>query len=488
VGIDAEHVPTRQRRAHLPREPHSSREDQRLEEAERHETFYAKTGDVHIAYRVVGDGPRDLVHVPGWASHLDLDWSFPRYAHLLNRLASFSRLIVFDKRGTGLSDPVANPPTPEERMDDLRAVMDAAGSERAILFGECEGAPLCVLFAATHPERSEGLVLYGAMPSVGGDSQTPRWVDTNRQLEEAVTDWGQGRMVDVFAPSAAGSDRVRRSMAAYERASASPAMARALLESLRDIDVTSAARSVDVPTLVLHRRDDVVPIEPARRLAALIQESRFVELDGTDHTLSLGDTETVVGEIEQFVTGARRRPPPTRALLTLLFTDIVGSTKLAAELGDASWRELLAEHNRIVRLRLADHQGRELNTTGDGFLATFDGPARAIWCARAIADAVRELDIEVRAGIHTGEAELLEDDIGGIAVHIGARVMALAGPSEVLVTSTVRDLVAGSGIAFEDRGVYELKGVPGEWRVLAVAMDFARPLVDAAAGSTSLAR
>lgn len=438
---------------------------------------YAKSEGVHIAYQVLGEGPPDLVHVPGWATHLELGWNFPSYAHLLNRLASFSRLIVLDKRGTGLSDPVTATPTLDERLDDLCAVMDAAGSERAILFGECEGAPQSVLFAATHPERTEGLVLYGAMPSIREDPETPRWIDANRQLEEAVGSWGQGKTLDVFAPSVAGNERVRRSMAAYERASASPAMACALLESLRDIDVATAARSVHVPTLLLHRRDDFVPIQPARRLAELIPGARFVELDGGDHALPIGDTEPVVGEIEEFVTGARRRPEPTRALLTVLFTDIVGSTELAAELGDARWRELLDDHNRAVRRQLVSHHGREVKTVGDGFVATFDGPARAIWCARAIVEGMRELDIEVRAGVHTGETELLGDDIGGMAVHIGARVVSLAGPGEVLVTRTVRDLVAGSGIEFADRGVHALKGVPGEWGVLAVAADAGRPAV-----------
>src|SRR5215212_305990 len=286
---------------------------------------YAKSGHGHIAYEVVGEGPRDIVHIPGWATHLELAWTFPSYAHLLNRLASFSRLIVYDKRGTGLSDPVPAVPTLEDRMEDLSAVMDAAGSERAILFGECEGAPLSVLYAATHPDRIEGLALYGAMPAIHEDSGSPRWIDANQELEETVANWGQGKTVEVFAPSAAGSARVRRSIAAYERASASPGMAYALLESLREIDVTYAARSVHVPTLVLHRRDDFVPIEPARRLSELMPTARFVELEGRDHSLPMGDTESIVGEIEEFVTGERQRLQPTRALLTVLFTDIVGS-------------------------------------------------------------------------------------------------------------------------------------------------------------------
>jgi class 3 adenylate cyclase len=443
-------------------------------------TRYAKSGDVHIAYQAIGDGPRDVVFVPGWISHVELGWEFPAFAHLLERLASFSRLIIFDKRGTGLSDPVATVPTIEERMADLRALMDAAGSERAVLFGECEGVPLSVVFAAAHPERVDGLVLYGSMPSVVVDPDEPRWIDEAAELRNVVDNWGQGKTIEVFAPTVAGSQADRSSMGEFERAAASPGMACALLESLRDIDVAAAAASVHVPALVLHRRDDYVPIEPARQLAGLIPGARFVELEGRDHALTVGDTEAIVGEIEEFVTGTRQQPAPTRALLTVLFTDIVGSTRLAAELGDARWRTLLDDHNRIVRRLIEEHRGREIKTVGDGFLMTFDGPAGAIWCGRAIVAALRELDIHVRVGIHTGEAELLGDDIGGLAVHIGARVVALAEPDEILVTRTVRDLVAGSGIAFSERGAYELKGVPGEWDLLAVAADSGRPLVASA--------
>lgn len=451
-------------------------------------TKYAKSGDVHIAYQVIGDGPRDIVFVPGWISHVELGWAFPAFAHLLERLASFSRLIIFDKRGTGLSDPVATVPTIEERMADLSALMDAAGSERAILFGECEGVPMAVVFAATHPERTDGLLLYGGMPAVHTNLDEPRWIDEADALRDAVDNCGQGKTVELFAPSLATSDRERRSMGEFERAAASPGMACALLESLRDIDVAGAAASVHVPTLILHRRDDFVPIGPARELAGLIADARFVELEGSDHALTVGDTEAIVGEVEEFVTGARHQPEPTRALLTVLFTDIVGSTRLAADLGDARWRTLLDEHNRVVRRQIEEHRGREIKTVGDGFLVTFDGPARAIWCARAITNAVSELGIQVRVGIHTGEAELLGDDIGGMAVHIGARVVALAGPDEVLVTRTVRDLVAGSGITFTDRGAHELKGVPGTWDVLAVAADPGRPTIQPAPDQPSVAR
>ena len=269
-------------------------------------TKYAKSGDVHIAYQVIGDGPRDIVFVPGWISHVELGWAFPAFAHLLERLASFSRLIIFDKRGTGLSDPVATVPTLEERVADLRALMDAADSERAILFGECEGVPLSVVFAAMHPELIDGLVLYGSMPSVTVDPDGPRWIDEAEELRDAVDNWGQGKTVEVFAPTLAANERDRRSMGEFERAAASPGMACALLESLRDIDVAAAAASVHVPTLALHRRDDYVPIGPARELARLIPGSRFVELEGSDHALTVGDTEAIVGEIEEFVTGTRQ--------------------------------------------------------------------------------------------------------------------------------------------------------------------------------------
>jgi class 3 adenylate cyclase len=326
------------------------------------------------------------------------------------------------------------------------------------------------------------------MPSVTVNPDAPRWLEEADGLREAVDNWGQGKTVELFAPTLASNEGERRSMGEFERAAASPGMACALLESLRGIDVAAAAASVHVPTLVLHRRDDYVPIEPARELAGLIPGSRFVELEGRDHALTVGDTEAIVGEIEEFVTGARQQPEPTRALLTVMFTDIVGSTSLAADLGDTRWRSLLDEHNRIVRHQIEEHHGREIKTVGDGFLVTFEGPARAIWCARAITKAVGELGIQVRVGIHTGEAELLDDDIGGMAVHISARVVALAGPDEVLVTRTVRDLVAGSGITFADRGVHELKGVPGEWDVLAVAADPGRLIVQPAIDHPSLAR
>jgi class 3 adenylate cyclase len=354
-----------------------------------------------------------------------------------------------------------------------------------VLFGECEGAPLSVLFAATHPERIEALALYGAMPSVATDDR-PRWIDdTDGRLGDAVAHWGEGKSIELFVPSLAGKQDARDSVAEFERRSASPGMACALLESLRNIDVGAAAASLHVPSLVLHRRDDYVPIGPARHLAELIPGARFVELPGEDHSL-VTDAEDVVGEVEEFVTGTRRRPEPTRALLTVLFTDIVGSTERAAELGDAGWRELLSEHNRVVRRELDGHLGREIKTVGDGFLATFDGPARAIWCAEAVTNAVRDVGVEVRAGIHTGETELLGDDIGGMAVHIAARVVGLAGPGEVLVTRTVRDLVAGSGIEFAEHGVHDLKGVPGQWEVLSVQADHGRPLLTAAVGQPSL--
>jgi class 3 adenylate cyclase len=431
------------------------------------ETRYASSDGVHIAYQVFGDGPVDIVHVPGWATHLELAWTFRAYARLLTRLASFARVVVFDKRGTGLSDPVVTAPTLDERMDDISAVMAAAGSEQAILFGECEGVPQSVLFAAAHPELTRSLVLYGSMPCVRDDGG-PTWTATNQALQQVVDCWGTGRSIDVFAPSLAGSDRVRQAIAAYERASASPGMACTMLESLRHVDVSAAARSVHVPTVVLHRRDDFVPIESARHLAGLIPDARFVALAGTDHSLSVGDPGPVLSEIEEFVTGSRGRVDVDRVLMTVLFTDIVDSTGRAAALGDARWRELLEDHNMIVRRALDEYRGTEIKTVGDGFLATFDGPARAIRSAVTIAREVQELGIDVRAGLHTGETELLGDDIGGMAVNIAARVVGHADPGRVLVTGTVRDLVVGSGIGFTSRGSHRLKGVPGEWELLAI--------------------
>jgi pimeloyl-ACP methyl ester carboxylesterase len=435
------------------------------------ETHYAKSGEINIAYQVVGDGPLDLVFVPGFISHLDLQWADPRIARFLNRLAAFSRLILFDKRGTGLSDPVAAPAPLEDRMDDVRAVMDAVGSERAALFGLSEGGAMSALFAATYPERTHALILCGTFATGTLDPDDnpagQRWVDGYNRILNMVEHWGEGQTLAVFAPSAA-SERDRIGRGIYERSAATPQMTRTLLDMVVETDVRDVLPSIRVPTLVLHREEEFVPIEHPRYLAEHIPGARLVVLPGADHIPFYGDAEGYAEELEEFLTGARQAPTPDRILTTVMFTDVVGSTERAAKVGDARWRQLMAGHDDLVRSELERHRGREVKTMGDGFLATFDGPARGVRCARAIADQVEGLGIDVRAGLHTGECELLGDDIGGMAVNIGARIGALARANEVLVSSTVKDLVVGSGIAFSDRGAHQLKGVPDEWRLFAV--------------------
>jgi pimeloyl-ACP methyl ester carboxylesterase len=427
------------------------------------QTRYAKSGDLNIAYQVVGEGPLDLVYVPGWISNVELMWEEPAHAHVLGRLASFSRLILFDKRGTGLSDPVSldRLPTLEERMDDVRAVMDAIGCEQAAVFGFSEGGVMSALFAATYPKRTIALALYGTFAKRVWSPDYP-WAPTpeNRQVELELLErnWGDRMDLDQLAPSE--SDAFKQRLASYFRRSASPGAAVALLRMNTQHDIRHILPSIKVPTLVLHRVDDVdVKVEEGRWIAAQIPGAKYVELSGDSHTLWGGNTDEVVDELEEFFTGARRGPEPDRVLATVLFTDIVGSTQKAVELGDRRWRELLAGHDAIVRRQLERYRGREVDTAGDGFFATFDGPARAVRCATSIRDSVGALGLEIRAGVHTGECELDGDKIRGVAVHTGARVSALAQPGEVLVSGTVRDLVSGSGLAFEDRGEQALKGV-----------------------------
>jgi pimeloyl-ACP methyl ester carboxylesterase len=439
-------------------------------------TQYARSGDASIAYQVVGEGPIDLVLVLGFATHVELQWESPPFAHLFERISSFSRLIIFDKRGTGLSDPVTEAPTLEERIDDVRAVMDAAGSQRAALFGISEGGPMSVLFAATHPDRVIALVLHGAM---GRTTEAPDypWASPAEALRESASEfiapyWGQQAegMVELFAPSFADDPEAVEFTARMERSAASPAMVQQIFEMFLDIDVRAVLPTIRVPTLVLHRRGDrVVNRRAGEELAAQIPGARYLELPGIDHLPWAGDSEAVLGEIEEFLTGTRSAPEPERVLATVMFTDIVGSTERAAELGDARWRELLSAHQAAVRRELMRFRGVEVKTLGDGCLATFDGPARAIRCGRGIAEAARSLGLGVRVGLHSGEVELMEDDLGGIAVHIAARVGALASEGEVLVSSTVKDLVAGSGIRFVDRGSQHLKGIADEWRLFAAA-------------------
>ena len=442
----------------------------------RPETRYARAGDVSIAYQVLGEGPADLVMVPGFATHVELAWEAPVYARFLERLASFSRLIIFDKRGTGLSDPVTEVPTLEERIDDVRAVMDAVGSERAALFGISEGGPMSTLFAATHPARTSALVLYGAMARSTEAPDYP-WAAPAEALLESAAEfiapyWGRDAraMVDIFAPSLADDPGAVEFTARMERSAASPAMVQQIFEMFLDIDVRAVLPTIHVPTLVLHRHGDrVVNRRAGEWMAAQIPDARYVELSGIDHLPWAGDAEAVIGEIQEFLTGARSVPEPDRVLATVMFTDIVGSTARAAEIGDSSWRELLSRHQSVVRDELARFRGREVKTLGDGCLATLDGPARAIRCGLAIVQATRPLGLEVRIGLHSGELELIGDDVGGIAVHIAARVGALAAPGEVLVSSTVKDLVAGAGIEFVDRGTHPLKGISDEWRLFAAS-------------------
>jgi pimeloyl-ACP methyl ester carboxylesterase len=435
------------------------------------ETRYAKSGDLNIAYQVVGERPLDLIYVPGWISNVELMWDEPAHAHVLDRLASFSRLILFDKRGTGLSDPVPldRLPTLEERMDDVRAVLDAVECQQAALFGFSEGGLMSVLFAATYPERITALALFGVFAKRIWSPDYP-WAPTPearaREIEELERNWSQRMDLDTLAPSE--DEAFKNRLATYFRRSASPGAAVALLRMNTQIDVRDVLPSIHSPTLVLHRSDDLdVNVAEGRWIADHIPGAKFVELPGDAHTLWGGDTDSVVDEIEEFLTGARRGPDPDRVLATVLFTDIVGSTEQAKKVGDRRWRELLERHHVLVRKQLQRFNGRELDTAGDGFLATFDGPARAIRCGYAIESGVRGLGLEVRAGVHTGECELFGDKVAGLAVHTGARIASQARPGEVLVSETVKHLVAGSGISFEDRGERELKGV-GAWRLYSV--------------------
>lgn len=437
-------------------------------------TRYATSGDASIAYQVVGEGPLDLVVVPGWVSHVEVAWQHPLLARFLERLASFARLIVFDKRGTGLSDRVAveQLPTLEQRMDDVRAVMDAAGSQHAALFGISEGGPLCALFAASHPERTTALVVYGSYARRLRTSDYPWGPDAEEreQVFAAIADgWGGPVDLATLAPSLAGDSGFADWWATYLRMGASPGAAVALARMNSAVDIRAVLPAITVPTLVVHRRDDIdMQVGGGRFFAQQIPGARYVELEGIDHLPWVGDQDAILDEVEGFLTGARTRPVSDRVLATVLFTDIVDSTATAARIGDARWRTLIEAHDAAVRRCLATYDGRLIKNTGDGVLATFDGPGRAIRSAMAITRAVLPLGIEVRAGLHCGECELIADDIGGISVNIAARVAALAAANEVLVSRTVRDLVAGSRLQFESRGEHELKGVPERWELFAV--------------------
>jgi class 3 adenylate cyclase len=437
-------------------------------------TRYAKSGDVHIAYRTLGSGPVDIVVAEQWFSNVEIEREVRPLARFNDRLSAFARVIRFDKRGVGLSDPVPATalPTLEEWMDDLRAVLDDTGSEKAAIVTAMAGAFMACVFAATYPDRVRALVIIDGFARLtrGDDYPWGLSADQSRDIIEAFgSTWGTGMMLDLFDPDDADDVALRESWGRYERHSVSPGTAGAMVDMINATDIRGILPAIRVPTLVVARADS--PVEPAhgRYLAEHIPGATYVELPGRGSLLWSGDQDALLREIEHFVTGSRPAPRHDRVLATVLFTDIVGSTDRAAEIGDARWRELLAEHDQLVRRALDRFEGREVKTTGDGFLATFDGPARAIRCAQAIHESLRAIGVDVRAGLHTGEIDLVDGDVGGIAVHLGARVMAEAGAGETVVSSTVKDLVVGSEIAFEDRGEHQLKGVPGTWRLFAVS-------------------
>ncbi|MDQ4005505.1 MAG: adenylate/guanylate cyclase domain-containing protein [Actinomycetota bacterium] len=440
-------------------------------------TRYVRAGELQIAYQVVGDAPLDVVYVPGWVSHLEAVWDDSRYGTALRKLTRFARVILFDKRGTGLSDrvPVDRLPTLEERMDEIRLVMDEAEIERASLFGSSEGSLLAAVFAASHPDRVSSLILLAGYARFFPDPPDYPFglidADVREILIKGLRDtWGENGefILSMWAPSAAGDPTAVEEINRFCRLSASPAAGAAFLRLASEGDIREVLPSIHVPTLVLHRSgDQVAEIGHGRYLAEHIQDARFAELPGNEHLWWYGDHDAVLDHVQEFLTGTRRLPDPDRVLATVLFVDVVDSTARASELGDQRWRELLERCYGVIRKELEAHRGREVKTLGDGMLATFDGPGRAARCAARTVAAVRGLGLELRTGLHTGEVEIIGEDVGGLAVHIGARVAALAAPGEVLVSSTVKDLVAGSGIEFEDRGSYELKGVPGEWRLFA---------------------
>jgi class 3 adenylate cyclase len=442
------------------------------------ETRYARSGDVYVAYQVVGEGPLDLVWIPSLAHHVELNWENPLVASWLERLACLGRLIVFDKRGTGMSDRLSDDTTLETRMDDIRAVMDSAGSSRALVVALGDGGALAILFAATYPNRTVGLVLINTVPRGVWSPEFP-WLASRgavvRRIDEMVRRWTEAEPAAYEESLVRGSPDLtedeKRAFGRVMRLSVSPGALRDYLRANLDVDVCAVLPSIRVPTLVLHRTEIPVDVRSGRYLADHIPGARLVELPGRNFAPQVGDQDALFAELERFVaeieSGEWQAAEPDRVLSTVLFTDIVGASERAVSLGDRAWRELLQRHHQLVRRELARHRGREVDTAGDGFLTSFDGPARAIRCAQAIVEGVHPLGLEVRAGLHTGECELLDGKVAGIAVHTGARVASFAAPGEVLVSSTVKDLVAGSGLTFQDRGTHELKGL-GEWRLYAV--------------------
>jgi pimeloyl-ACP methyl ester carboxylesterase/class 3 adenylate cyclase len=437
------------------------------------ETRYARAGEDYIAYQTVGDGPRDIIFMSAWFSHVDGRWEEPRFAAMLRRLATMGRLIVFDKRGSGASDPLAAPePTWEDWTDDIRAVLDAAGSERATVIGVGDSGPLAMLFAATQPHRVTSLVLIntGARLVQGPDYPWGLRADeVETFLRRTRETWGTGGIVDVFSPSGALDERYRQWWARYQRMGASPGRSTAMARLVFGVDVRNVLSTLHVPTLVIHRKDfRFFPVDLGRYLGEHIAGAKFVEVPGADGFVYLGDVDSILNEIEEFVTGTRRPPDTDRVLATVLLTDMVGSTDQAARLGDHRWRAVLDTHDEIVRGQLELFRGRLHRATGDGMLATFDGPARGIRCAQALRELLRSAGIEIRAGLHAGEIELRGTEIGGIAVHIAARISAEAAAGEILCSSTIKDLVTGSELGFVDLGRRQLKGVPQDWQIYAV--------------------
>ncbi len=437
------------------------------------QTRYAKADDgVHIAYQVFGAGPIDLVVIPGFISHLDLVWEDPGLASALRRLGSFARVIAFDKRGTGMSDRTERLPDMDRRMLDIGAVMDAVGCEQAALFGVSEGGPMAIVFAASHPERVQALILLNTFACLAARPDytigVPR-ENLDLFVEYIEPRWGTGVGLRAWAPSVADDPASRTLFARLQRVAASPGSAMVVLSSLADVDVRAALPLVNAPTLVMHRTEDrMIPLVLGQHMAEHLPEARFIELAGTDHFWWTEDTDRILDETQEFLTGTRPVAEPNRVLATVLFTDIVDSTRQAAQLGDKAWRALLDQHDALSVRQVTRYGGRLVKTTGDGVLATFDGPARSVRCAQAISEGARGLGIEVRAGVHTGEVELRGDDVSGLGVNIASRIEALAGPGEVLVSRTVTELVTGSGLEFSDRGSQDLKGVPGSWQVFLV--------------------
>lgn len=445
------------------------------------ETRYVDVGGRGLAYQVFGDGPVDIVVAPGYISHLDLNWSMPSVVHFYRRLSSMGRVIVYDKAGTGLSDPPLSVPSVDDRAGDLLAVIDAAGARSPVVIGISEGGPAAIVLAAQHPDRVGKLVIYGSFargePSADHLPELTERVRQQWDLMQTADTWGTGASIAALSPTLAATSATMKLAAAYERAAASPAMAKMIIAAARGIDVRYALPAIDVPTLVVHRSGDVIPVENAHFLAEQIVGAKLVELPGIDHVPWLGDADTLLDAIEQFATGHRVNREPQRALRTILFTDIVSSTQTAAGMGDGNWRDVLDRHDEFVEEVLSSFEGRAVKALGDGHLAAFTGAAAAVRCAQELCERAPELGLQLRAGVHTGECELRGDDLGGIAVHIGARIGALAGAGEVLLSGTVRDLVVGSNLEFDDRGEHELKGVPGVWRLYSLHGEGEAPAV-----------